>query len=100
MNMIETNCGDYIRLAVEGRVDVVTSPQLQNRILGCFQKTSHLVIDFLNVEYISSAGLRALLIGQKTASSKKGSMKIVNVAEPVMHVLDVSGFKRIITIEE
>lgn len=99
MNMIETNCGDYIRLIVEGRVDVMTSPQLQNRILGCFQKSSHLVLDFLNVEYISSAGLRALLIGQKTASSKKGSMKIVNVSESVMHVLELSGFKRILTIE-
>lgn len=99
MNMIETDCGSYIRLLVEGRIDVTTSPKLQTQILNCFQKKNELVIDFLNVEYISSAGLRALLIGQKTALSKKGSMKLVNVNETVMHVLKMSGFQTILNIE-
>lgn len=99
MNMIETDCGTYIRLMVEGRIDVTTSPKLQTQILSCFQKKNELVIDFLNVEYISSAGLRALLIGQKTAISKRGSMKLVNVNDTVMHVLKMSGFQNILNIE-
>ncbi len=99
MNMIETDCGTYIRLMVEGRIDVTTSPKLQAQILSCFQKKNELVIDFLNVEYISSAGLRALLIGQKTAISKRGSMKLVNVNDTVMHVLKMSGFQNILNIE-
>lgn len=99
MNMIETNCGDHIRILIEGRVDVTTSPQLQNKILTAFQKNSNLVLDFLNVEYISSAGLRALLIGQKTAASKKGHMKLVNVNEAVMNVLTISGFLEILNVE-
>jgi anti-anti-sigma factor len=57
------------------------------------------VIDFLNVAYISSAGLRALLIGQKTAASKGGSMKLVNIADTVKTVLDMSGFSNILDIE-
>ncbi len=99
MNMIETDCGTYIRLMVEGRIDVTTSPKLQTQILNCFQKKNELVIDFLNVEYISSAGLRALLIGQKTAISKRGNMKLVNVNDTVMHVLKMSGFQNILNIE-
>ena len=99
MNIIETNCGDYIRLIVEGRVDVTTSPRLQAAILAGFQKNPNLVIDFLNVPYISSAALRALLIGQKTAVSKNGSMKLVNVSAPVMNIFEVSGFSKVLDFE-
>lgn len=99
MNIIVTDCESYIRLIVEGRVDTNTSPQLQQAILSAFQKSSDVVVDFLNVPYISSAGLRALLIGQKTATSKGGSMKVTNVSETVMNILDMSGFSKILKIE-
>lgn len=99
MNVISTDCENYIRLMVEGRVDTNTSPQLQQAILNSFQKNKNIVVDFLNVAYISSAGLRALLIGQKTATSKGGSMKLTNVNNTVKSVLDMSGFSKILTIE-
>jgi anti-anti-sigma factor len=99
MNIIATDCEDYIRLMVDGRIDTNTSPQLQQAILNAFQKNKHIVVDFLNVAYISSAGLRALLIGQKTAASKGGSMKLANVNATVKSVLDMSGFSNILTIE-
>ena len=51
------------------------------------------------MEYISSAGLRALLIGQKTATSKGGSMKVTNVSDVVMNILELSGFAKILKIE-
>jgi anti-anti-sigma factor len=99
MNIIATDCEDYIRLMVDGRIDTNTSPQLQQAILNAFQKNKHIVVDFLNVAYISSAGLRALLIGQKTAASKGGSMKLANINATVKSVLDMSGFSNILTIE-
>ena len=99
MNIISTDCETHIRLMVDGRVDTNTSPQLQAAILAAFQKKKDVVVDFLNVKYISSAGLRALLIGQKTAASKRGSMKLTNVSSPVQEILDMSGFSQIIVIE-
>ena len=99
MNIIVTDCESYIRLIVEGRVDTNTSPQLQQAILSAFQKSKDIVIDFLNVSYISSAGLRALLIGQKTALSKGGSMRLTNLSDMVMNILEVSGFVNILKIE-
>ena len=99
MNVIATDCETYMRLLVEGRVDTNTSPHLQQAFLNAFQKKSDVVVDFLNVPYISSAGLRALLIGQKTAASKGGCMKLTNVSDVVMNILEMSGFSKILKIE-
>ncbi|MBO5153043.1 MAG: STAS domain-containing protein [Eubacterium sp.] len=99
MNISETRSGDVIQIAIDGRVDTTTSPQLQNAILQAFQKGSKLVLDFSGVEYVSSAGLRALLIGQKTANSKGGSMTLVHVADAVLQVFKMSGFSGILHIE-
>ncbi len=99
MNIIVTDCESYVRVIVEGRVDTNTSPQLQQAILNAFQKSKDVVVDFLNVPYISSAGLRALLIGQKTATSKGGSMKMTNVSSAVMEILNMTGFSKILKIE-
>ena len=99
MNISETRSGDVIQVKIDGRVDTTTSPQLQNAILQAFQKGSKLVLDFSDVEYVSSAGLRALLIGQKTANSKGGSMTLVNVADAVLQVFKMSGFSGILHIE-
>lgn len=99
MNITVTECGAYSRIIVDGRIDTNTSPQFQQAILNTFQKDINIVIDFLNVQYISSAGLRALLIGQKTALSKGGTLKLTNVGDVVKEVLAMSGFDTILTIE-
>ena len=99
MNISETRSGDVIQINIDGRVDTTTSPQLQNAILQAFQKGNKLVLDFSGVEYVSSAGLRALLIGQKTANSKGGSMTLIHVAEAVLQVFKMSGFSGILHIE-
>lgn len=90
--------GDNVTLLVEGRVDTTTSPQLQSAILGAFQSAKLLTIDLEKVAYVSSAGLRALLIGQKTASSKGASMELIHVAPAVKDVLDTVGFTQILTL--
>ena len=91
--------GACITLEIEGRVDTTTSPELQSRILEAFQSAAELVLDFAQVAYISSAGLRALLIGQKTAASKRASMTLTHVSPAVMQVLESVGFAKILTIK-
>ena len=85
-------------LKVDGRIDTNTSPQLQSAILKEFQTHRNVVIDFENVPYISSAGLRALLIGQKTAASKGGEFALKNVSGVVQSVLESVGFSKVLKI--
>lgn len=85
-------------LQIDGRVDTNTSPQLQSAILNAFQRSSRLVLDFAKVPYISSAGLRALLIGQKTANSKRAVMELIHVSPTVMTILQSVGFADILII--
>lgn len=91
--------GSIMTLAVEGRIDTNTSPELQKELLKAFQTTKSVIVDFADVPYISSAGLRALLIGQKTAASKGGTMELTNVSDAVFSILDSVGFAKILTIK-
>lgn len=99
MNIIETRNDNVITLQIEGRIDTNTSAVFQNDILKSFQKVNNLILDFEKCVYASSAGLRALLIGQKTADSKKGTMKLINVPDVLMSVLEMTGFVNILNIE-
>jgi len=85
-------------LALEGRLDTVTAPQLESEIRGSVDGVSELVIDAAKLEYISSAGLRVLLSTQKIMN-KQGSMTVKNVSEEVMEIFEVTGFSDILTIE-
>ncbi|MBQ7679589.1 MAG: STAS domain-containing protein [Butyrivibrio sp.] len=100
MTITEVKEDSAIRLEVEGRVDTNTSPELQDQILKAFQKTDELVMDFKKLEYISSAGLRALLLGHKTAMAKGGKMIIRGANEDVIEIFDDTGFLDIFTIEK
>lgn len=98
MTITKKQTGDSVTLFIEGRVDTTTSPELQKEILAAFQVAKNLTLDMEQMAYISSAGLRALLIGQKTATSKRGMMELVNVKPLVQEVLDTVGFSDILTI--
>lgn len=99
MTIEERKDGEVLTLVIEGKVDTITAPNLQNSILQAFQKSINVTLDFNNVEYVSSAGLRALLIGQKTAQSKKGSMVITGVNDTVKKVLELSGIGNLLSIQ-
>ena len=90
--------GTAMEIAIEGRLDTMTSPQLEDELKTSLDGITDLTFDFEKLEYISSAGLRVLLSAQKTMN-KQGAMKIVHVSEPVMDVFDVTGFVDILTIE-
>ncbi|MEF9972138.1 MAG: STAS domain-containing protein, partial [Oscillospiraceae bacterium] len=74
------------------------SPQLQEEILKVFKVSKSVILDFDKVPYISSAGLRALLIGQKTAASKGATMELVHVSAAVFSILESVGFATLLTI--
>ena len=99
MTLTENVKGNEVELSVEGRVDATTAPQLQNGILTAFQKGENVVLDCQALEYISSAGLRALLLGQKTSKSKGGSFTLIHVGQEIQEILEVTGFDDILTIK-
>lgn len=90
--------GTKVDIAVEGRIDTTTAPQLEEAILAELAGATEVNIDFKNLEYISSAGLRLLLMLQKKMNAANGTFKIMNVNDFVMEVLEMTGFKDILTI--
>ena len=90
--------GGKLTVAVEGRLDTTTAPQLESELRSSVAGISELVFDFENLNYISSAGLRVLISAQKVMN-KQGEMKIVNVKPEIMEIFDVTGFVDILTIE-
>ena len=89
---------DKLYVAVEGRLDTITSPDLEKEINEAIEGVKELTIDFEKVEYISSSGLRVLLAEQKVMN-KQGSMKLINVNDTIMEIFEVTGFTDILTIE-
>ena len=87
-----------ITIAVAGRLDTITAPALEKSIGEYIDGIKTLVLDFKGLEYISSAGLRVLLGAQKKIA-KSGVMKLINVCEEVMEVLEMTGFADVLTIE-
>ena len=90
--------GNKLTIALEGRLDTTTAPQLDEELKTAMQGISSLEFDFSKLEYISSAGLRVLLSAQKTMN-KQGSMVIKNVNEEINEIFEVTGFVDILTIE-
>lgn len=91
MNITKTN-GDALTLALEGRLDTTTAPQLQDALIPAFDENKAVVLDFAGIEYVSSAGLRVLLLGAKSAKAAGGTQTLVNVADEVREVFELTGF--------
>ncbi len=86
-----------LTVSLEGRLDTVTSPELEKRLNEELPGITALILDLEGLSYISSAGLRVLLSAQKIMS-KQGGMKLTHVCEPVMEIFDVTGFSDFLTI--
>ncbi len=98
LNINKTLSGNKAVFSLEGRLDTITSSDLDEAINAVADTIDELVFDFGNLDYISSAGLRVILAAQKLFS-KKGGMKITNVNEMIMDLFNVTGFSDILTIE-
>lgn len=98
MTIQKTRKGSGLTLAVEGRLETTTAPELEAVIKSELDGVTALVFDFSKLDYISSAGLRVLLTAQKTMN-RQGSMKVTGVNEIVGEVFEITGFSDILTIE-
>ena len=90
--------GTKLEIILEGRLDTITAPALEEEIKQSLNGITELIFDFEKLEYISSAGLRVLLAAQKIMN-KQGSMIIKNVNDVINDVFEVTGFSDILTIE-
>ena len=98
MNITKNLNGSSLEIALEGRLDTMTAPELEAELKKSMDGAESLTLDFSRLEYISSAGLRVLLSAHK-AMSAKGGMKVTNVNEIVREVFEVTGFADILVID-
>lgn len=98
MNIIKKQDGTTLTVALEGRLDTVTSPHLEGELRTAVNGVTELIFDLTGLEYISSAGLRVLLSAQKVMS-RQGKMTIRNVKPEIMEIFEVTGFVDILSIE-
>ncbi len=98
LNIEKKTDGSSLNIALEGRLDTMTSPQLEETLKDSLDGVTSLVMDFEKLEYISSAGLRVLLSAQKIMN-KQGEMKLIHVNEVINEIFEVTGFSDILTIE-
>ena len=89
---------DNLTIILEGRLDTMTSPELEAELNESLKGIKHLTFDLEKLDYLSSAGLRVILSAQKKMS-KQGDMKVIHVNETIMEILEVTGFTEILTIE-
>ena len=96
---IEKNLnGTELTVTIVGRLDTTTAPDLEASLKESFEGVTKLILDFAELEYLSSAGLRVLLASQKVMN-KQGEMIIKNVNETINEIFEVTGFIDILTIE-
>ena len=96
LNITDRREDNALTLALEGRLDTTTAPELETVLNEQLGDATELVFDMKDLEYISSAGLRVLLSTQKRMN-RRGSMKVVGVSETIMEIFEITGFCDILT---
>ena len=99
MNISKNYNDKELTLTVEGRIDTLTSKELEDEITAELGNFDSLILDFANLEYISSAGLRVLISTQKKLKADNIPMIIKNVTDSVNEIFRMSGFDKILKIE-
>ena len=98
MNIKRKKDNSTLTVTVNGRIDTVTAPEFEAGVKPFLDGVTELTLDFKDVNYVSSAGLRVLLSLQKKMMTQ-GEMKLVHVSEAVKDVFEVTGFDEILTFE-
>lgn len=98
LNIEKKTNGTELTVALTGRLDTTTAPQLESAVKESLDGVTALNFDMEALEYVSSAGLRVLLSAQKVMN-KQGEMKVTHVNESIMEIFEVTGFSDILTIE-
>ena len=90
--------GSSLTIALDGRLDITTAPQLEAEISGGLSGITDLTIDMAKLVYVSSAGLRVLLKAQKLMN-KQGKMTVKNASQEIKEIFEVTGFDELLNIE-
>ena len=98
MEIKKTVNGKSLDIALAGRLDANSAPDLEKVIQKDLAGIEDLTIDMSDISYIASAGLRVLLVAQKRMN-RQGSMKIIHVNDEVMEVFEITGFSDFLKIE-
>jgi anti-anti-sigma factor len=98
MTITRNQSGEKLVLALEGRLDTITAPVLQEQLIPGFDQAKHIQLDFGQLVYVSSAGLRVLLVGEKTARARGGKLTLVNVPAEIKELFDMTGFCDVLTV--
>ena len=88
-----------LTMVIEGRIDTQTAPDLQEAIKNSIEGVTDLVLDFTGVGYISSAGLRTILLAQNWMDAKGGTMIIRGAGKNIVNIFKVTGFDNFLTLE-
>ncbi len=100
MEISKSVCNNFVVFSVSGRIDTVTAEDFQDKIdLEIDSGVNKVLLNFQNVEYVSSAGLRAILyLHKKLENVSGGELKIENVNESIMEVFEMTGFSDFLKI--
>lgn len=98
MNFTMNKNGNELTVTIEGRLDTLTAPQLEQKLDPALADVNKLIFDLAELEYISSAGLRVLLASRQKMEGKDG-MTVKNVNDDIMEVFEITGFADILDIE-
>jgi anti-anti-sigma factor len=98
MTIAKNQAGEKLIISLEGRLDTTTAPELQGQLIPEFDRVKHIELDFKQLVYVSSAGLRVLLLGEKMAKAKGGKMNLVNVSPEIQEIFEMTGFSEVLTI--
>lgn len=98
MEIKKTKNGNELIFAIQGRLDTTTAPQFEAELKQNIDGAETLILDLVDLEYLSSAGLRVFLTAQKIMN-KQGEMIVRNANETISEIFEVTGFSDILTIE-
>jgi anti-sigma B factor antagonist len=90
--------GDTRTVELSGRLDTLTAPEFEEPLRQACEQWQNIIIDCASLDYVSSAGLRVLLAGQKVADKYEHALALINVSADVREVFDITGFSRILDI--
>jgi anti-sigma B factor antagonist len=99
MEIVKTNNGDILTLEISGKLSAATAEEFGAAVDAAIGESLKLILDFKEVSYLASAGLRVLVSAQKQITAKSGSLSLINVAEDVHEVFEVTGLDDVFDIQ-
>ena len=88
-----------LTVKLKGKLNTSTAPVLEKALKERLQDITDVIIDFENVTYISSSGIRVLLATDQLMSDKDGSFKLIHVSEEIEEIFELVGFMDMVQVE-